>query len=68
MPYIGLIPFLHNTMKLVNVANEVSMPYIGLIPFLLDSVQIETIHSRLCQCPTSGLSHFYKIKYIEKIC
>ncbi len=34
MPYIGLLPFLLNNKKLVNIANDVSMPYIGLLPFL----------------------------------
>ncbi len=35
MPYIGLIPFLHeNDATTRDVINIVSMPYIGLIPFL----------------------------------
>ncbi len=40
----------------------VSMPYIGLIPFLLMNninIIMETVE---CQCPTSGLSHFYALK------
>ncbi len=108
MPYIGLLPFLLNNKKLVNIANDVSMPYIGLLPFLpqrdlrllvsltcvnalhraspistrcqSDGVFVTVpvsmpyigllpfLHSsqkgkvtinRLCQCPTSGFSHFY---------
>ena len=40
-------------------ARSVSMPFIGRIPFLLDnSKAFETI-TDLCQCPSSGESHFY---------
>ncbi len=35
MPYIGLLPFLHNARKKIIIKIYVSMPYIGLLPFLL---------------------------------
>ena len=37
----------------------VSMPYIGLIPFL-PRRRIDERDEELCQCPISGLSHFYQ--------
>ncbi len=37
----------------------VSMPYIGLLPFLLEMVDDDTQDNAVCQCPTSGFSHFY---------
>ena len=40
---------------------KVSMPCVGLIPFLpIKHVHIVLNH-RLCQCPVSGLFHFYTI-------
>ena len=73
MPYIGLIPFL---LKGISVLSQsvmiVSMPYIGLIPFLHHGSRPEGSGQRLCQCPTSGLSHFYIPvifdQYAEYIC
>ncbi len=38
--------------------NSVSMPYIGLLPFLPTETQ-DVAETPVCQCPTSGFSHFY---------
>ena len=43
----------------VFVTVPVSMPYIGLLPFLHSSQKGKVTINRLCQCPTSGFSHFY---------
>ena len=38
---------------------SVSMPYIGLLPFLQKGQKIVSEVKVVCQCPTSGFSHFY---------
>ncbi len=44
----------------------VSMPYIGLLPFLLEMVDDDTQDNAVCQCPTSGFSHFYAVQTPKK--
>ena len=61
MPYIGLLPFLrYSRGRCCDAYHFVSMPYIGLLPFLPGSAPVSSVSSlSLCQCPTSGFSHFY---------
>jgi len=55
MPYLGLTPFLQNRDN-----RDVSMPYLGLTPFLpRTSIDVVT-NIEGCQCPISGLLHFYR--------
>ena len=60
MPFFGLTPFLPpiSELKLYR-STDVSMPFFGLTPFL----QWWKFHfwrlGRKCQCPSSGLLHFY---------
>ena len=42
------------------------MPYIGLLPFLPNYAKDENKEVRVCQCPTSGFSHFYSKKAMAK--
>ena len=39
--------------------HAVSMPYIRLLPFLQMAETKTSIRQIVCQCPTSGFSHFY---------
>ena len=41
--------------------HAVSMPYIGLPPFLQMEETKTSIRQIVCQCPTSGFSHFYLV-------
>ena len=61
MPYSGLLPFLrYSRGRCCDAYHFVSMPYIGLLPFLPGSAPVSSVSSlSLCQCPTSGFSHFY---------
>ena len=62
MPYIGLLPFLPCcNKKSINMFVVVSMPYIGLLPFLRLTPDKAANPAEMCQCPTSGFSHFYLI-------
>ena len=38
---------------------RVSMPFFGLTPFLLICLVLFSIAACMCQCPSSGLLHFY---------
>ena len=40
--------------------HAVSMPYIRLLPFLQMAETKTSIRQIVCQCPTSGFSHFYQ--------
>ena len=61
MPYIGLLPFLLPAVLLNRTCIcPVSMPYIGLLPFLRSENDDGNGIYDLCQCPTSGFSHFYR--------
>ncbi len=46
---------------------KVSMPLVGLIPFLLMARRRPHNGTRVCQCPWSGLSHFYKRFYLTLV-
>ena len=41
---------------------NVSMPFFGLTPFLLKAELTQHEQDLMCQCPSSGLLHFYVIK------
>ena len=60
MPFNGLTPFLlKNLWKTTRIIMRVSMPFNGLTPFL--PIVNATPHDLtfLCQCPLTGLLHFY---------
>ena len=62
MPYIGLIPFLrYDGYGHFSGYDVVSMPYIGLIPFLRVETKTDFTIGYMFQCPTSGLSHFFRM-------
>ena len=46
--------------------HAVSMPYIRLLPFLQMAETKTSIRQIVCQCPTSGFSHFYIYKNESK--
>ena len=61
MPLVGLIPFLPRQVPGEIQCQCVSMPLVGLIPFLLIEMKFRLLLQIWCQCPWSGLSHFYGI-------
>ena len=61
MPFFGLTPFLHYKEEKLCSRKHVSMPFFGLTPFLRIMTVLSTT-SLMCQCPSSGLLHFYVIK------
>ena len=68
MPCPGLIPFLHyGVVEGRLVKDPVSMPCLGLIPFLRIRMCSMRVENLVCQCPVSGLSHFYKPKNLRQL-
>ena len=64
MPLLGLIPFLQNPAVGEDDGDKgVSMPLLGLIPFLRSQKSYSNLWFCMCQCPYSGLSHFYGIPF-----
>ena len=60
IPYDGLISFLRRMyQKFSGAYLVVSMPYDGLISFLLEETLLYLTHVERCQCPMTGLFHFY---------
>ena len=57
VPCGGRVQFLFNNNS--NANNNVSMPCGGLISFLQPGKKEVFPMNMLCQCPTSGFSHFY---------
>ncbi len=59
MPFNGLTPFLQLTLENGFFATDVSMPFNGLTPFLRWIEYDRNNTYVVCQCPLTGLLHFY---------
>ena len=59
MPFNGLTPFLLFKMLLAHLPSCVSMPFNGLHPFLPAKIVQKRQYFIRCQCPYTGLYHFY---------
>ena len=59
MPYIGLLPFLRGLFKNLCSAEEGVNALHRASPISTNSLTKTITYQFMCQCPTSGFSHFY---------